>query len=230
MSSSIPLIRHIKRRENSSEKMLDDGQKQMTFEMKNNSFNRKIEIKSKHEEMISRGMKSPPILRSSKITSLNSPKSLRVERTMNIIPQVHIDIQSSQKKTLPSQSNSIETIFNENQQRYDHRPLRDLIQRNNSQPANILPPKSIPPFQPVILHKKYQVLRFLHERNFYLIFKKRNQLVNLILLKRKKGKMIFHRNVIKDLEEVKHLVIQMINNRNHYSMMILFLYHQLLHH
>ncbi|CAF1262464.1 unnamed protein product [Rotaria magnacalcarata] len=138
------------------------SQKQVTFEVKTNTFNRKIQVKTKQEDSIST-IHTESTSATSELSSSNYTES----------PTYSSMISNFIRGNLDEQIN-----LNNKEDSFNRRPLLDLIhelnQHNTSthvqyvpnlgdniksllpSPLRIVPPKQLPTFTPVIVHRKYQ--------------------------------------------------------------------------
>ncbi|CAF3871802.1 unnamed protein product [Adineta steineri] len=191
-------------------------EKQISFEVKTNSYNRKIEVKTTQEDKICTKTKSTstsPSIVTRIIKTETTPNHINVQPTQrqtssSSIQRVRVSVSSSPQgseleKNIQTQfsypsipndesySSMISNFVSENlttptkfdeEETFDRRPLLDLISELNRRhtlnqstiipqldrdlsierkplsptPIDILPPKSLSPFRPVIVHKKYQ--------------------------------------------------------------------------
>ncbi|CAF3382695.1 unnamed protein product [Rotaria sp. Silwood1] len=182
---------------------LKDRQKKVTLEVKTNTYNRKVQVKTTQKDTICTKTKSS----NSNETQLTSPQQTQFEQppkksltSNSCIQSVRVSVSSptNDNKYLdkpepqsPTYSSMISNFIRENlneqpqfddkEETFNHRPLLDLInelnQRNSLKqtqyvpeldhhhhqtlspspsPSRILPPKQLPTFTPVIVHRKYQ--------------------------------------------------------------------------
>lgn len=159
--------------------------KEISFELKTENFQRKVQVKTKQEETIC--TTKPANVSSSKIfTSVsNSDQTqgsfLRANSSTSSLQTIRVSVSSTTTVDQPLRDSNrvsptniereISFCRSKQEETFDRRPLFSLINKqhdSNKTPTSneldsgrngnpMLPPKPLMPFRPIIVHKKYQV-------------------------------------------------------------------------